>query len=157
MFKEMRRKDRQTDLATAKQILEKGVVGVFSTIGENGYPTGIPFNYAMEDDYIYLHSAVNGYSHENVTSNPNISFTVINRCDIVAEEFATNYESVVVHGKAEIANDEDKMTGLRAFVKKYSSNFLKEGFEHVIEDFNFCVVFKIHIENITGKIRNGNN
>lgn len=156
MFKEMRRKDRQTDLVKAKEILEKGIYGILSTIGENGYPTGIPFNYANDDDFIYLHSAF-GYTYENVKNNEKVCFTVVNNCEVIPDEFVSNYESVVVHGTAEIASDDDKNTGLKAMLKKYSINFLKEGVDHIKEDFNNCIVIKIHIDNITGKMRTGNN
>ncbi len=49
MFKEMRRIDRKLDDQEAYKLLEEAQYGVLSTIGENGFPYGVPLNYAYVD------------------------------------------------------------------------------------------------------------
>lgn len=57
MFYEMRRKDRLLTEKEAKEILSEGEYGVLSTIGEDGYPYGVPVNYVYLNDSIYFHCA----------------------------------------------------------------------------------------------------
>ena len=45
MFREIRLKDRIVNGEKAIEIITKGSYGVLSTIGEDGYPYGVPLNY----------------------------------------------------------------------------------------------------------------
>lgn len=51
----MRRKEKLLPIDRTEEILTKGDYGVLSTIGENGYPYGLPINYVYMDDCIYVH------------------------------------------------------------------------------------------------------
>lgn len=42
MNEKMRRKDRETTEERAYEILKNGEYGILSTIGEDGYPYGVP-------------------------------------------------------------------------------------------------------------------
>ena len=44
MNEKMRRKDRKTTEERAYEILKNGEYGILSTIGEDGYPYGVPVN-----------------------------------------------------------------------------------------------------------------
>ena len=55
----MRRKDRETTEERAYEILQNGEYGILSTIGEDGYPYGVPVNFAVEGNKIYFHCAPN--------------------------------------------------------------------------------------------------
>jgi len=153
-FHEMRRKDRQISHKEALAVLAKGSYGVLCTSGENGWPSGTPLNYADDGEHIYIHFAA-GQAFANVKHNPKVGFTVVNRSDVVASEFVTNYESVMVNGTAEELVGEDKFAGLRLLVMKYSAKFEKEGIEHIKEEINNCHVLRINIDNISGKARRG--
>ena len=66
----MRRKDRECDEQTARQILANAESGVFSTVGEDGYPYGVPVNHVVEGDKIYFHCSFNvGHKQENLKCN----------------------------------------------------------------------------------------
>ncbi len=156
MFKAMRRKDRQLSEDESRKILEQGEYGVIGTIGTNGYPCATPLNYVLEGDNIYVHFFISGGNiHESITSNNKVSFTYVGKTTVLADEFVTNYESVMVFGKAEIAGDEEKRHALVLMIDKYSPNFKKQGLEHIEEDFDNACVVKIAIEHITGKARRG--
>lgn len=43
---DIRRSDRAQSESTAVEILKKGSYGVLSTVGADGYPYGVPVNYA---------------------------------------------------------------------------------------------------------------
>lgn len=45
---EMRRKERLADLQTAERILENAEYGVLSTVGSDGFPYGVPLNFAYD-------------------------------------------------------------------------------------------------------------
>ena len=52
MNEKMRRKDRETTEERAYEILKNGEYGILSTIGEDGYPYGVPVNFAVEGNKI---------------------------------------------------------------------------------------------------------
>ncbi len=156
MFKAMRRKDRQISQEESREILRKGEYGVIGTIGINGYPCATPLNYVLDGSNIFVHFFKSGGNiHESITSNNKVSFTHVGKTKVLADEFVTNYESVMVFGKAIIADDEEKRHALVLMVDKYSPDFKKQGLEHIEEDFNNACVVKIEIEHITGKSRRG--
>ncbi|HCX61640.1 pyridoxamine 5'-phosphate oxidase family protein [Sedimentibacter sp.] len=156
MFKAMRRKDRQLSDDESRKILEQGEYGVIGTIGTNGYPCSTPLNYVLEGDNIYVHFFIKGGNiHESINVNDKVAFTYVGKTEVLEDEFVTNYESVMVFGKAEIVDDEEKRHALVLIVEKYSPNFKKQGLEHIEEDFDKACVVKIVIEHITGKARRG--
>lgn len=156
MFKAMRRKDRQISESESYEILSKGKYGVIGTIGLNGYPCATPLNYVVEGNNIYVHFAKSGGNVlESITNNNKVSFTYVGKADVIENEFVTNYESVMIFGIAQIADDEEKKHALVLIIEKYSPNFMKQGLEHIEEDFNNTSVVKIEIEHIAGKARRG--
>lgn len=155
MFRPMRRTDRAISREEAYELLKNGEYGILGTIELNGYPCGTPFNYAVDGNYIYVHFAITGNVFENIQNNNKVSFTYVGKTELLPEEFVTNYASVMVFGKAKIADDEEKRHGLMLLLKKYSPMFMKPGIEHIEEDFNNANVLKIEIEHITGKSRRG--
>lgn len=156
MFKAMRRKDRQLSEEESRKILSEGEYGVIGTIGTNGYPCSTPLSYVLEGDNIYVHFFIKGGNiHESITVNDKVAFTYVGKTEVLGAEFVTNYESVMVFGKAVIADDEEKRHALVLIIDKYSPDFKKEGLEHIVEDFDKTCVVKIKIEHITGKARRG--
>lgn len=158
MFKDMRRKDRQLSESESYEILEKGSYGVIGTIGINGYPCATPINYVIdiEKKAIYVHFArKGGQILENVMNNDKVSFTYVGETKLVAEEFVTNYESVMVFGKGEFVEGEEKYNTFVMVVDKYVSHIREAGLQHIDEDIDKSAVLKINIEHITGKARRG--
>jgi nitroimidazol reductase NimA-like FMN-containing flavoprotein (pyridoxamine 5'-phosphate oxidase superfamily) len=150
----MRRSDRQMSKEDALAILGRGSYGILSTAGENGYPSGTPFNYADDGENVYLHFAA-GSVYKSVAKEPRVGFTVVGRSEVVPQDFATNYESVMLHGMAEELHGKEKYAALHLLVKKFSPQFEESGIEHIDEDIDNCHVLKIRIEHITGKTRKG--
>ena len=69
------------------------------------------------------------------------------------EKFSTNYESVVIFGKAVEVHDGEKNEALLAFIDKYSRQHMEKGKEYIENAGNKAKVVKISIENLTGKAR----
>ena len=78
MNEKMRRKDRETTEERAYEILKNGEYGILSTIGEDGYPYGVPVNFAVEGNKIYFHCAPNaGLKLKNVEYSNKVSFCTV--------------------------------------------------------------------------------
>jgi uncharacterized protein len=153
MFKEMRRQDRKLEQEASIEILKKGEYGVLSTIGENGYPYGIPVNYVYIDDSIYFHSALEGQKLDNIQYTNKVSFCVVGQTEVLAEQFSTAYESVVVFGKASEVQEEEKTKAFLALIDKYSAAFTEKGREYIEKAAHMTKVIKINAEQMTGKAR----
>lgn len=153
MFKEMRRKDRQLEHSEALDILNNCNYGILSTMSKNGYPYGVPVSYVAVDDSIYFHCAVEGNKLENIMDHDKVSFCVVGQTCTLPEEFSTNYESVVIFGRAIEAFDNEKNMALLEILKKYSPEYMESG-KAYIEKFNAKTkVIKISMEHISGKSR----
>lgn len=153
MFREMRRQDRKMTDKEAIELLIKGEYGVLSTIGKDLYAYGVPLSYAYVDGAIYFHCANEGQKLDNINDNNKVSFCVVADTRVIPEKFTTNFESVIVFGKAQISLDDEKRKGLLALVEKYSPDFIEKGTAYMNSDINKTTVFKIDIEHISGKAR----
>lgn len=150
-FREMRRNDRVLTTESTIMCLEIGKYGTLSTICENGYPYSLPISYVYCDGAIYIHSAVTGQKLDNITNNKKVSFSVVNNTNVVASEFTTKYESVVVFGDACEVYDDEKEKALVELIEKYSPDFLEKGIEYISKASRATKVIKIEIKHITGK------
>lgn len=150
-MREMRRKDKAVSLEEAKEILNKYDVGTLSTVDEEGQPYGIPVNYVYMEDKIYFHCALEGYKLDNIKANNKVCFSVFGGNEIIPQRFTTTYESVLVFGKAEVADEAEKLEALKYIIERLSPGFEKEGIEYITKSSNATLVVKINIEGISGK------
>ncbi|WP_160690642.1 pyridoxamine 5'-phosphate oxidase family protein [Clostridium sp. C2-6-12] len=153
MFKEMRRKDRELEKEEFMELLIRGEYGILSTIGENGYPYGVPVNYVYMDNAIYFHSAVEGQKLYNIKNDDKVSFCVVGETCVLPEQFSTKYESVIIFGKANEIFEEEKNASLLEIINKYSKEHLEKGKQYIKNSNENVKVIKINIEHVTGKAR----
>ncbi|MCF8067676.1 MAG: pyridoxamine 5'-phosphate oxidase family protein [Desulfobacterales bacterium] len=155
MFREvMRDKERELDKNSALEIIKKGSYGVLSTIDENGYPYGVPLNYTYIDDCICFHCGHEGHKIDNIKNCENVSFCVVTKSNVLANEFDTDYESAIAFGKAsKVADDAKKEEILLSVINKYSPEFMKAGKNYMKKFWDDTTVVKIEIEHFTGKAR----
>jgi uncharacterized protein len=153
VFKEMRRSDRQLEASEAEKILKKCEYGIFSSIDENDYPYGVPLSYVYLKGSLYFHSALQGKKLDNIKNSDKVSFTVVGAVELLPGKFTTNYESVVVFGKASEVQGEEKYEALVAILDKYAEDFMEKGIEYIKSDDSIVKVVKISIEHMTGKAR----
>ena len=152
MFREIRLKDRVVNGAKAIEIITKGSYGVLSTIGEDGYPYGVPLNYTYYDNCICFHCAQEGLKLDNINFNNKVSFCVVTKSDVLGNEFDTDYESAIAFGKATvIADDSEKKKILLSVLNKYSADYLKAGNNYMKKYWDETKVIKIKIEHLSGK------
>lgn len=153
MFREMRKKQREITKEESIKVLNSGEYGILATIGENGFPYATPLSYVYYNDAIYFHCAVEGNKLDNITFNEKVSFCVVGKTKVLPEKFSTEYESVIVFGRAFKIEKEEKIEGLRAIAQKYSPGFTKEALEYIERAEGATCVIKIEIDRITGKAR----
>lgn len=153
MFKEMRRKDRQIFDDEVQEIIAKGEYGILATVNENGYPYTTPLSYVYFDGSIYFHCAQVGQKLDNIQRNNKVSFCIVRNTEVLPQEFATKYESVVIFGQANEVTDELKEIALLKLIEKYSPDFLEEGKQYIENAKAQTVIIKIDIEHVTGKAR----
>jgi nitroimidazol reductase NimA-like FMN-containing flavoprotein (pyridoxamine 5'-phosphate oxidase superfamily) len=155
MVTKMRRSDRAITEGEAKEILQKGEYGVLSTVSQDGEPYGVPVSYSYASGVIYFHCATKGHKLENISENNRVSFCVVGKTRLLPEEFATNYESVIVFGKAFEITGGEKQTGLVEILKKYSPKVMEKGLQYIESDGGKARAYKIVIESMSGKSRKG--
>lgn len=153
MFRELRRSDREITEVEALEILKKCEYGILSTTSEEGYAYGVPLSYAYMNGDIYFHCATEGYKLDNIRNNDKVSFTVVGQTELLPGKFSTNYESVIVFGRASEVNDEEKEDALLELIYKYSKDFVEEGKEYIKRASSKTRVIKVNVEHISGKGR----
>ena len=155
MFREMRRNKQQLNENEIEAILNGHTSGVLAVHGENGYPYTIPLSYTYDDGQIYFHSAVEGHKIDAIRNNDKVSFCVIDQDEVIQETFTTKYRSAVVFGRAQIITDPIvRLKALEILVKKYSSDFVIEGQQEILQGWNKVSIIAIRIEHKTGKTSN---
>ncbi|MCY6960239.1 pyridoxamine 5'-phosphate oxidase family protein [Clostridium brassicae] len=153
MFKEIRRKDRELDIAEAIEVLNNCDYGILSTVGENGYAYGVPVSYVYLKNSIYFHCAVEGQKLDNLINNNKVSFCVVGETCILPNKFSTKYESVIIFGKANEVFDDEKDMVMLELLRKYSKEYLEKGKEYIKNTSEKVKVIRVSIEHISGKAR----
>lgn len=151
MFKQMRRKERETENVETLEIFKNGEYGVLSTIDENGYAYGVPLSYVYSNESIYFHCALEGQKLDNINYNNKVSFCVIGKTCVIPDKFSTKYESAIVFGEAIEVFEEEKREALLELLKKYSPNFIEKGKLYIKNAGDKTKVIKIKIDKISGK------
>lgn len=152
MFRNMRRKKQLLTKEETIEILNSCTSGVLSVTGDDDYPYAVPVSYTFEDDKIFIHSALKGHKIDGIKRNDKVSFTVIEKDEIIQETFTSHFSSVIIFGRARILNDDkEKRSALESLVEKYSPDYLKEGQEEIQKDWNRVSLIEIEIEHMTGK------
>ena len=154
MFREMRRSKQILSREAAEKILREGEFGVLALSGDDGYSYAVPINYAVEGNKIYFHSAKIGHKIDAINRNDKVSFCVVDKHEVVAEEFTTYFSSAIAFGRIRIVddnNDPDKLRGLELLADKYSSTASPTRREKELSRLSALVVPVMTIEHLTGK------
>lgn len=152
MFKEMRRKEKQMTQQEVDLLMQKSLYGTLSSMGEDGYPYGVPVSFIYQFPYIYFHSSiVEGHKAENFKFSKKVCFTVVEQVETIPSEFNTRFRSVIAFGLAEAADPETTTDVYRRLVDKYSPDYKKEGEAYRKKAGHAACVYRIKIEHMTGK------
>jgi len=151
MFKEMRRSDKRLTDEEMFDIMNTAEYGVLSTIGENGYPYGVPVNFIYMNGDIYFHSALTGHKLDNIAFNHKVSFCVVKDVDLIPDDFNTKFKSVIAFGDITEVQETEKKDLYVAFLQKFSSGYMESGMEYIRNAGEKARIFKISVKQMTAK------
>ena len=160
MFRPMRRFKQQISLQECQEILQRATSGVLGLHGDDGYPYTVPisFVYAPGGEglgTIGFHCAKTGHKIDAIRRDEKVSFTVIDRDEVMPRERTTKFCSVIAFGRARILEgDEALRRAANAVGAKYSAGFEElymQETEETIRAGRLCCV-EITVDHMTGKI-----
>lgn len=152
----MRRKDRLLSEEETLNILNKGQHGVMASVSQDNQPYTTPISYAIDDNYIYIHSALKGHKLDNIAYNYKVCFCVVEQGDPVFEnhDFSTYFASAIVFGKAEIVEDKnEKRYGLKLLSEKYLPEYMAEFDKAMDMSGRSTIVIRISMDKVVGKAK----
>ncbi|MBP3633068.1 MAG: pyridoxamine 5'-phosphate oxidase family protein [Oscillospiraceae bacterium] len=153
MFREVTRKKQALSNEVCVSILKQELRGVLSVIGDDGYPYGMPMNhwYNEEDGRLYFHSGMSGHKVDAMKQCAKASFCVMDKGIRAEDDWALNFQSVIVFGRLEIVEDPDRAIEM---IRALSNHFTDDSsyVEHEIQQaakrtLCFCLI----PEHMTGK------
>ncbi len=153
MFREMRRKNQQLTKDECDFILKIATSGVLALEGDDGYPYAVPLSYMYDGEKIYFHCAKEGHKIDAIKRNPKASFCVIERDDVVPEEYTTYFRSVIAFGNVRILEDrEEKHDAIEKLALKYAPNDDAKNRERFIQlEWAPLCMLEMTIDHVTGK------
>lgn len=152
MFPQMRRFRQELKQEENLEILQKTRTGVLALADAKGNPYSLPMNFIYLDGKLIFHCANEGYKLELIRENPKASFCVMEKNELVLEEYTTYFRSVLVFGSMTILEDDEKrIQAMRAFTQKLRPGFEDE-MEAIIErNKNAFVILEMTVDHMTGK------
>ena len=153
MFREVVRDKRQIlDRSVCDEILEKASSGVLSVLGDNDYPYGVPMSFAYKDNRLYFHCMPYGHKLDAMKQHDKVNFTIIETDNIVPEEYATYFRSVIVFGRARMVTDSQEKIELHdILIRKYSPDFVEGAYEKFKDRIEMMGAFVVEIDYVSGK------
>ncbi len=152
MFREMRRNKQVLSLEESVAILNNGTSGVLAVSGDDDYPYAVPLSYVYQDSKIFFHCAQTGHKLDSIARNDKVSFCVIDRDNVVPQEYTTYFRSVIVFGKARILEDEaEKRAALEKLAARYSPDHEQGRLQEIDKQLKQVCVVELTIEHMTGK------
>lgn len=146
----MRRFKQQLSSEETERILRIGKYCVMAVSGDDDYPYAVPVNYVYDGAAIYIHSAAQGYKIDALKRNPKCSLCVVDKDDVIPEEFTSYFRSVIVFGMAHfVESTEEKVAALRLLGYKYSPGIDPEA--EIARFIKTVCVVRIDIDSVTGK------
>ncbi|MDE5608526.1 MAG: pyridoxamine 5'-phosphate oxidase family protein [Muribaculaceae bacterium] len=150
MERKMRRFKQELSADETERILRKGRECTIAVDGDDDYPYAVPINYVYDGQRIYLHSASQGHKIDALRRNPKLSLCVIEKGDIIPEEFTTYFRSVIVFGIARfVAAETEKRNALRKLCEKYCMGL--DPTDEIDKFIKTVNIIEITIDRMTGK------
>jgi nitroimidazol reductase NimA-like FMN-containing flavoprotein (pyridoxamine 5'-phosphate oxidase superfamily) len=153
MFREMRRMNQALSTEECIQALNRGTSGVLAVSGDEDYPYAVPLSFVYLDHHVFFHCAVTGHKLESIARNDKVSFCVIDKDQVVPEDYNTYYRSVIIFGRARIMEDrEEKRKALDRLVGKYSPDLdVDRRTKAIAKNLDDLCIIDLAVEHMTGK------
>lgn len=152
-MREMTRNEWKLSDEEAVEILRNGKYGVLATADAAGQPYGVPLDYAVINDVLYVHGLNKGHKLDNIAENNRVCFTVVGSAEWVPSAMTTHYDSVVLFGNAVVVDEDEMVTVMREMVRKFFPEKMDQA-DGAIEHYrSSCAVVRIETTHISGKRR----
>ena len=153
MFREVARKKQALTKEQCIKILKSQLRGTLSVLGDAGYPYGLPMNhwYNEDDGCLYFHSGKVGHKIDAMKAYDKASFCVMDSGTKAEDDWALDFNSVIVFGRLEIIEDHERALEM---TRQLSYHFTDDHayVDHEIEkDGSRTLCFRLKPEHITGK------
>lgn len=125
-----------------------------STAGEpDDMPAGEPADVPAAPAKFFFHCAKKGHKLDAIRACDKVCFTIIDRDDVVADEFTTYYRSVVCFGRAKILDTpEEIIPALKLLADRYSPDESEEKKNcEISKQLPALVMIEFDVEHMTGK------
>lgn len=139
-----------------EEIINTCEVCYVSMVDKEGKPYVLPFNFAYENNKIYLHSGNYGKKLEILRQNPNvcIAFSIghklFHQNETVACSYSMTYKSIVATGEVEFEEDIEKKTIL---MNKIMTKYTGKEFTYSKPAITNVVCFVVKIKEMSGRNR----
>lgn len=148
----MRRKDREMSEAFALSVADKCEYAVLSMIDADGSPYCVPISIVCAENAVYFHCAAEGYKIECLRTHSKVCLACVGDTHRMLNEFTTEFESAVIRGTAsEVIDAQEKVSALRLLCERHTPTNMSEFDSEIAKNLARTAVWKIEIENITGK------
>lgn len=146
----MRRFKQQLSVEDTERILRIGKYCVMAVSGDDGYPYAVPINYVYDGTAIFIHSAAQGHKIDALRRNQKCTLCIVDKDDVIPEEFTSYFRSVIVFGKAHFVElTDEKIMALRLLGDKYSPGIAPEA--EIGRFIKTVCIVRIDIDSVTGK------
>lgn len=133
-----------------ERILRNGKYCVMAVSGDDDYPYAVPVNYVYDGTSVYIHSAVQGHKIDALRHNSRCSLCIVDKDDVIPEEFTSYFRSVIVFGKAHFMETTDeKIASLRLLGNKYSPGIDPDA--EIARSIKTVCIVRVDIDSVTGK------
>lgn len=153
MFRPMRRSAQALDGGACVEILERGTSGVLALLGDGGWPYAVPLSYAFDGEKLYFHCAREGHKLDAIRREARASFCVVDRDEVVPEEYTTYFRSVIAFGRVRVLEDEaQKRAAIELLARRYFPQDSAENRRRAIErEWTGLCMLEMDIEHMSGK------
>lgn len=121
-------------------------------MGDAGYPYAVPLSYVYADGRIIFHGAKSGHKIDAIRGCEKASFCVIDRDQVVPEEYTTWFRSAIAFGRVRIIDqDAEKRAAIELLAEKYSPDDPEGRRAEIEREYKILCMFELRIEHMTGK------
>ena len=152
---QVRRQDRLLDESSAIDLLRRAEWGVLSMRDADGAPYGVPVNYVWDGNHsIYIHWAPEGRKLRCLGQDARVSFCVVGQVNLLPAKFTTEYESIVLTGRAvRHLEEEEKRQALALLLDKLSPDDAAIGMKYAAASFHRVEILRVDIDAWSGKCK----
>lgn len=153
MFRPMRRSRQALGIDACKEVLSRGTSGVLALLGDGGWPYAVPMSYAFDGEKLYFHCAREGHKLDAIRREARASFCVVDRDEVVPEEYTTYFRSVIAFGRVRVIEDEAQMrAAIELLARRYFPQDSAENRHRAIErEWVGLCMLEMDIEHLSGK------